>query len=414
MKKRTFNLIAAVIAAVFVMTVIYFMAGVISDRKRGPALAEEIFDSLVEKTKIAAENFEPGTYSFSDAFIRAAGNFANYQKLSLSFDGNLLYSYPSKDAWYSKKSPAQAFSRTFQDKKGHSFSINAEICTTLQDSLFYRARTAFLVIFFATLTAVLILFFAKADAAEKDDEEDDSEEISFEDEIDRIVFEDETPVDDVPLNDTPVDEMPVDEMTAEEMPANEMTADDTNDPQPNEGIKDEDFNGGSVAVVPEIEIQEEPSSYEHQDEKSLEGRCEEALVKAAEDGSDVSILVIKASGSENEIIFPGQMKEDFAGLFDPADVFFSEDDGSMTVVLEKTNLDEAMIPAKKAYELLQEKLTGAKTTVGISARNGRTISSERLLTEAKEAQKHAETEPDSPIIAFRASPEKYKDLILNS
>ena len=86
----------------------------------------------------------------------------------------------------------------------------------------------------------------------------------------------------------------------------------------------------------------------------------------------------------------------------------------MTVVLEKTNLDEAMIPAKKAYELLQEKLTGAKTTVGISARNGRTISSERLLTEAKEAQKHAETEPDSPIIAFRASPEKYKDLILNS
>ena len=409
MKKRTFNLIAAVIAAVFVLTVIYFMAGVISDRKRGPALAEEIFDSLVEKTKIAAENFEPGTYSFSDAFIRAAGNFANYQKLSLSFDGNLLYSYPSKDAWYSKKSPAQAFSRTFQDKKGHSFSINAEICTTLQDSLFYRARTAFLVIFFATLTAVLILFFAKADAAEKDDEEDDSEEISFEDEIDRIVFEDETPVDDVPLNDTPVDEIP-----ADEMPANEMTADDTNDPQPNEGIKDEDFNGGSVAVVPEIEIQEEPSSYEHQDEKSLEGRCEEALVKAAEDGSDVSILVIKASGSENEIIFPGQMKEDFAGLFDPADVFFSEDDGSMTVVLEKTNLDEAMIPAKKAYELLQEKLTGAKTTVGISARNGRTISSERLLTEAKEAQKHAETEPDSPIIAFRASPEKYKDLILNS
>lgn len=414
MKKRTFNLIAAVIAAVFVMTVIYFMAGVISDRKRGPALAEEIFDSLVEKTKIAAENFEPGTYSFSDAFIRAAGNFANYQKLSLSFDGNLLYSYPSKDAWYSKKSPAQAFSRTFQDKKGRSFSINAEICTTLQDSLFYRARTAFLVIFFATLTAVLILFFAKADAAEKDDEEDDSEEISFEDEIDRIVFEDETPVDDVPLNDTPVDEMPVDEMTAEEMPANEMTADDTNDPQPNEGIKDEDFNGGSVAVVPEIEIQEEPSSYAQQDDQSLEGRCEEALVKAAEDGSDVSILVIKASGSENEIIFPGQMKEDFAGLFDPADVFFSEDDGSMTVVLEKTNLDEAMIPAKKAYELLQEKLTGAKTTVGISARNDRTISSERLLTEAKEAQKHAETEPDSPIIAFRASPEKYKDLILNS
>lgn len=414
MKKRTFNLIAAVIAAVFVLTVIYFMAGVISDRKRGPALAEEIFDSLVEKTKIAAENFEPGTYSFSDAFIRAAGNFANYQKLSLSFDGNLLYSYPSKDAWYSKKSPAQAFSRTFQDKKGRSFSINAEICTTLQDSLFYRARTAFLVIFFATLTAVLILFFAKADAAEKDDEEDDSEEISFEDEIDRIVFEDETPVDDVPLNDTPVDEIPMDEMPADEMTADEMTADDTNDPQPNEGIKDEDFNVGSVAVVPEIEIQEEPSSYEHQDDQSLEGRCEEALVKAAEDDSDVSILVIKASGSQNEIIFPGQMKEDFAGLFDPADVFFSENDGSMTVVLEKTNLDEAMIPAKKAYELLQEKLTGAKTSVGISARNGRTISSERLLTEAKEAQKHAETEPDSPIIAFRASPEKYKDLILNS
>lgn len=387
MKKRTFNLIATCIATIFALTVIYFTAGLISDRKNAPAQAEQIFDSLVSKTQAAVEAFEPGTYSFSDAFISAAGSFANYQKLSLSYDGTLLYSYPSKDAWYSKKSSAQSFSRTFTDKKGHAFTINAEISTTLQNSLFYRARTAFLVIFLATLTAVLILFFAKADDSAQEKEKEDSEDYSLEDEIDRIVFEDETP--------------------------------------PQEIKKEEDFyepedSLDTETVLPqrtelqENELQEQSIPQKKYNEQSLEGRCEEALVKAAEDDSDLSILVIKPCGSEHQNISLEQIRGEILNLFDPSDVFFNEDKSTITVVLEKTDLDEAMIPAKKAYEILQEKLESSQITVGISARNNRTISCERLLTEAEEAQKHAATEPDSPIIAFRASPEKYKDLILNS
>ena len=42
------------------------------------------------------------------------------------------------------------------------------------------------------------------------------------------------------------------------------------------------------------------------------------------------------------------------------------------------------------------------------------ISGERLITEAEQAQKHAEEDATSPVIAFRVNPEKYRNFILNS
>ena len=57
MKKRTFNLISVVIAAIFVFTAVYFIAGIVSDQTNGPLPAEEIFDSLVIKTQNAANSY---------------------------------------------------------------------------------------------------------------------------------------------------------------------------------------------------------------------------------------------------------------------------------------------------------------------------------------------------------------------
>ena len=178
MKKRTFNLISVLIAAIFVFTAVYFIAGIVSDKKNGPLQAEEIFDSLVIKTQNATNSYPLSSYNFSDSFIRAAGDFSNYQKLNLSVDGKLIYSYPSKDTYFSRKSGAKSFTKSFTTKNGNSILINAEIYTTVQSSLFYHARTAFIVIFAATLAAILILIFAKTEK----DEIDGIDEISFEDE----------------------------------------------------------------------------------------------------------------------------------------------------------------------------------------------------------------------------------------
>ena len=400
MKKRTFNLISVVIAAIFVFTAVYFIAGIVSDKKNGPLQAEEIFDSLVIKTQNAANSYPLSSYNFSDSFIRAAGDFSNYQKLNLSVDGKLIYSYPSKDTYFSRKSGAKSFTKSFTTKNGNSILINAEIYTTVQSSLFYHARTAFIVIFAATLAAILILIFAKTEK----DEIDGIDEISFEDETespDKEIFS-QNKTDEIP-SEKQNDEYALTEEEKKQL----FDGFDTVDFSQKENKDEEIFSE-------KTDTEEEKSCPQTQPIENLEAKCEEALVKAAENGSDLAVLIIKVNSSENEISLE-QIENIFDSDFAQNALVFSNESNLFTVLLENTSLDDAMTVAKEIFEDFSEKLTdaGQKVTIGLSSKNGRTVSSERLLTEAREAQKHAATEPDSPIIAFRASPEKYNDYILN-
>lgn len=400
MKKRTFNLISVVIAAIFVFTAVYFIAGIVSDKKNGPLQAEEIFDSLVIKTQNAANSYPLSSYNFSDSFIRAAGDFSNYQKLNLSVDGKLIYSYPSKDTYFSRKSSAKAFTKSFTTKNGNSILINAEIYTTVQSSLFYHARTAFIVIFAATLAAILILIFAKTEKDEID-------------EIDEISFEDETESPDKEIfSQNKTDEIPSEKQN------DEYTLTEEEKKQLFDGFDTVDFsqkeNKDEEIFSEKTDTEEEKTCPKTQPIENLEAKCEESLVKAAENGSDLAVLIIKVNSSENEISRE-QIENIFDSDFAQNALVFSDESNLFTVLLENTGLDDAMTVAKEIFEDFSEKLAdaGQKVTIGLSSKNGRTVSSERLLTEAREAQKHAATEPDSPIIAFRASPEKYNDYILN-
>ena len=400
MKKRTFNLISVVIAAIFVFTAVYFIAGIVSDKKNGPLQAEEIFDSLVIKTQNAANSYPLSSYNFSDSFIRAAGDFSNYQKLNLSVDGKLIYSYPSKDIYFSRKSGAKSFTKSFTTKNGNSILINAEIYTTVQSSLFYHARTAFIVIFAATLAAILILIFAKTEK----DEIDGIDEISFEDETestDKEIFS-QNKTDEI-SSEKQHDEYALTEEEKKQL----FDGFDTVDFSQNENKDEKIFSENT-------DTEEEKSCPKTQPIENLEAKCEEALVKAAENGSDLAVLIIKVNSSENEISRE-QIESIFDSDFAQNALVFSDESNLFTVLLENTGLDDEMTVAKEIFEDFSEKLAdaGQKVTIGLSSKNGRTVSSERLLTEAREAQKHTATEPDSPIIAFRASPEKYNDYILN-
>lgn len=400
MKKRTFNLISVVIATIFVFTAVYFIAGIVSDKKNGPLQAEEIFDSLVIKTQNATNSYPLSSYNFSDSFIRAAGDFSNYQKLNLSVDGKLIYSYPSKDTYFSRKSGAKSFTKSFTTKNGNSILINAEIYTTVQSSLFYHARTAFIVIFAATLAAILILIFAKTEK----DEIDGIDEISFEDETespDKEIFS-QNKTDEI-YSEKQHDEYALTEEEKKQL----FDGFDTLDFSQKKDTNKEVFSENT-------DTEEEKSCKKTQPIENLEAKCEEALVKAAENGSDLSVLIIKVNSSENEISLE-QIENIFDSDFAQNALVFSDESNLFTVLLENTGLDDAMTVAKEIFEDFSEKLAdaGQKVTIGLSSKNGRTVSSERLLTEAREAQKHAATEPDSPIIAFRASPEKYNDYILN-
>ncbi|MCI5541255.1 MAG: hypothetical protein MR385_04060, partial [Treponema berlinense] len=266
--------------------------------------------------------------------------------------------------------------------------------------LFYHARTAFIVIFAATLAAILILIFAKTEK----DEIDGIDEISFEDETestDKEIFS-QNKTDEI-SSEKQHDEYALTEEEKKQL----FDGFDTVDFSQNENKDEKIFSENT-------DTEEEKSCPKTQPIENLEAKCEEALVKAAENGSDLAVLIIKVNSSKNEISRE-QIESIFDSDFAQNALVFSDESNLFTVLLENTGLDDAMTVAKEIFEDFSEKLAdaGQKVTIGLSSKNGRTVSSERLLTEAREAQKHAATEPDSPIIAFRASPEKYNDYILN-
>ena len=62
-------------------------------------------------------------------------------------------------------------------------------------------------------------------------------------------------------------------------------------------------------------------------------------------------------------------------------------------------------------DILKEEKQKAKPIIGISSRSLRLISVDRLKTEAEQALLHASEDVDSPIVAFRVNPEKYRKYI---
>lgn len=419
MKTRTFNLISFIISLIFVASLIYFAAGIIKDKKNGSSRAQEIFSELTEKTNTAANLYSTDSYNFSQSFIESAGDFRDYKKLTLSVDGNAVYSY---DSIHSSSKNVKSFNSRIQNKNGQNLLIEAQIFTTRPDSFFFYARTTFIVIFIATIAAILILIFSKPEPQTLKDETD------FADDEDKIIFEDE----DIQEQDFSKlqDNTEEKEKEAEELNLQEnieevkeenvqedveefldkkdlKTSEEQNEVLPIE----EEAGNAEIKENTEAGAEEDGNENEKiQSAPDFNAVFEERLLESTQKNEDISVLVLKEESENNST---EEIHKIFDTVFDDNADIFEYKDRLFLILLCNTNLDEALIPAKKLYSALTEKSGNAKVTIGLSARNMRKISTERLLTEAVEAQKHAALDPLSPIIAFRASPEKYNSLILN-
>lgn len=93
-------------------------------------------------------------------------------------------------------------------------------------------------------------------------------------------------------------------------------------------------------------------------------------------------------------------------------------DGLIEVILNGVDLDTTISYCDSVKPLLadimnNEGIQDYKINIGISAVNYRAIPVARLVTEAEGALRKSEEDPESPIIAFKANPDKYKEEIGN-
>jgi hypothetical protein len=91
----------------------------------------------------------------------------------------------------------------------------------------------------------------------------------------------------------------------------------------------------------------------------------------------------------------------------------------LALILSGKGLEEAFARAREFHNLIITELPelfphANDLRIGISSRNSRLIRATRLLLEASRALDKANLEPQSPIVAFKSDPEKYKAFVQNS
>ena len=421
MTKRSFNIISVLIGAVLLISVIYFVTGIITDKKAGPSQAQVLFDSLSKKTEIIANKYDYNSNAFADSFMQAVKDFDDYAGLELIMNGKILYSYPATKAnTIDTQNYTKDFTKSLNLNNGNNLVLKAQIYTVKPASLFYHARTAFILIFIATLIAILILIFAKPEPTK-----DNVIKFEHKDNFDDNPFRSNTVAQEPVSEDTPVEQ----DNSVEEL-EEEITS--PSDILSNEEETSLNFSDNEVYTSEEAEEQTKEQTKEQtevsetesdsevtatiSEEEALLPALEEELIHSASQEQDLSLTIVRIAGIPNDDTNSPQA-ECIKNCVNNRGSAYRYGKDAYALLIKALKLDDALQDAESLLERLAASLRDQglpAITIGISSRTERLISADRLLTEASEAQKHASDDMTSPIIAFRVNPEKYRNFILNN
>lgn len=178
------------------------------------------------------------------------------------------------------------------------------------------------------------------------------------------------------------------------------------------------------------EIHEEPSLAENNaapvglfDEKTGFGweqymptRLDSELIRAASSEQDLALFTVRIPGIDWTT---PEGKETASIIKDWVrfnDLVFDYGSDGFTAIFQNQNTDAALAEAEKTHteivSVLKRANSSAETPfVGISTRSLRLISGKRLFNESEQALFHAMEDKDSPIVAFRVNPDKYRSYL---
>ena len=440
MTKKSFNIIALILGSILFLSVLYFIVGVVGDKKSGPDNASYIFDNLSEKTSDLALRYDVNSQTFAKKFLSAIGDIDDFSFIQLFYASNLIYSYPDKNSSAVEMTDTEFiknFTKELKLSSGATLTLKAGVYTVKPSSIFYHARTAFVLILIVTLTAILILIFAKTNAesnektdakiifeditptsfssndvkatttfdSNEDEEFPSQSEVEFSKKTETAESEKDTP----PVKNTEVEQTQISRTEEESiweessLPLNETKSEDTI------SIIDETSPFDDDKSKDEIKLKEE---------STLVATLEEELVNAASSEQDLSLFIIRAAELSRTQSEEFGIDKLLLTTVEERGFAFTYGQDSYALLLKNMKLDDALVEAEKLLESVLQALHENEHTnfvsIGISSRTERLISAGRLLTEAAEAQKHAAEDPSSPIIAFRVNPEKYRNFILNN
>ena len=431
MKKRGITVAALAIACVFVVTIIVFSACIYSDYESGVKAASAKFEKLSSRAAEASGIFPSGSREFLNMFNSAVGSPEVFESIRLEIEGQEAYAFPAQAA-EARSAFVKSFSTRIVGGDGADIRISANIYAVPPALVFYRAKIAFIVILAGTLTAVALLMYLYLNAAHDGEEDVDFKNTNVDDDFgESLLDEDEAEKEDAP-EESPEETSESQESGEEKKGAQEESAEGAGEGQSQENKVDfnplENAYADQQAELPEAQDSGEENTIAQSQgqglfsptsgfgwESYLDTRLESELIRAASSEQDLSLAIIKIPNMTKDSPFYGNICQALLDYFQFRDFVFEYKEDGFAAIVQGKDVDQTLHSAEILHSNLKGVLaeTGGDTKplIGISSRSLRLISAERLKNEAEQALLHAAEDPESPIIAFRVNPEKYRKYI---
>lgn len=151
-------------------------------------------------------------------------------------------------------------------------------------------------------------------------------------------------------------------------------------------------------------------------ERFLEERLGSELKRAASFDQDLALMIAEIPGVSRGHPAYRALAGQVRVFFNFRDLCFEYGDSGFAVIIPNVDLDQGLDRVEafrsKIHTALESNpvVAPGQSYFGVSARNGRLLSGARLLKEATSALARSRRE-NSPIVAFRVDPEKYRSYI---
>ena len=450
MKNKFIFAYSIIASVVLLFSVSFFALNLYKEYSFGESRTNTTFIRMFNHIKAASYQNDLYSDSYSSKLVNAIGNFNDIAFIEIKRDG--LLTYPSLSA----KNDGSKLTIEYSNKaliRESTLEVEASLYLIKPVSIHYYAKISFLIILIITIITVIMIIYIQmkesgefqksSSVLESEDNDNEIDETEVENEIEvkregegeveneiKVEFKDKVENEETEI--ISADTKPEDNNNTEVLSAATPEAEDY--PEADNAADEPEIKTEKVqAIEKKIELpseEEKPLKLEEKEsneepkglfspitglgwEQYLITRLENEINRAISSEMDLSLFIIQIPDSVRDSEIIKNTANYLSIQFQFKDLLFEYKDDCLVAMKINMNLDEALIFADKLYADIQNILSveNKKCFIGISTRSIRIVAAERLFTEAEQALEHAKADKDSPIIAFRADTEKYRQYL---
>lgn len=418
MKKSAFTIFAFMIAGLFLAGILYFIVSLSIQNTHADINTRSDFKSLTDAIKTVLDSSNSANSNVLEKIVQ---NRSTLSYLKITKGSNEIFRWSKDD---NISTFAHTHNGNFTLDNGENINLEAVFWTLLPEDIFRVARTSFVIILIGVLLAIIILVFICLDTDNSID--DDYDSFSLND--GNSIIQDEIALDSIPEDTSNnIDTNKEDDNTSsqeyapQEESENEVEIPNKDDSSQEEQKKEEinDFE------LKENEILEENASVDTRNSKKSTNRTEflpeeymlqrlgNELERASASLQDIAFMLFDIVNVKHSDEMAPTIENELLNTFRYQDMVFFYKETGYAVIVPDTTLDVALKQCEDLQAVLVQKLKDAyidtQVLVGVSAKNIRTLDANRMFNEALQALNHADAE--SPIVAFRVDPEKFRQFL---